>query len=187
MLYVILGIVALVLVWLWATYNGLVKAKLRSDEALSDITVQTKRRLDLIPNIVETVKGFAKQEKSVLEEVTKARTAAMSAPKGDLAAQAEADNQLTGTLKTLFAVSENYPDLKSNQNFLQLQGELVDTEDKIQASRRFYNGNVRDFNIKLQVFPTNIIAGMLGFKPYTFFDVAANEKAAAEKPVDVKF
>jgi len=187
MLYVILGIVALVLVWLWATYNGLVKAKLRSDEALSDITVQTKRRLDLIPNIVETVKGFAKQEKSVLEEVTKARTAAMSAPKGDLTAQAEADNQLTGTLKTLFAVSENYPDLKSNQNFLQLQGELVDTEDKIQASRRFYNGNVRDFNIKLQVFPTNIIAGMLGFKPYTFFDVAANEKAAAEKPVDVKF
>lgn len=187
MMYIILGLVVLVAVWLWATYNGLVKAKLRSDEALSDITVQTKRRLDLIPNIVETVKGYAKQEKSVLEEVTKARTAAMSAPKGDLAAQAQADNQLTGTLKTLFAVSENYPDLKSNQNFLQLQSELVDTEDKIQASRRFYNGNVRDFNIKLQVFPTNIIAGMLGFKPYAFFDVADNEKAAAEKPVDVKF
>lgn len=187
MLYIILGIIVLLVVWLWATYNGLVKGKLRADEALSDITVQMKRRLDLIPNIIETVKGYAKQEKSVLEEVTKARTAAMAAPKGDLAAQAKADDQLTGTLKTLFAVSESYPDLKSNQNFLQLQQELVDTEDKIQASRRFYNGNVRDFNIKLQVFPTNMIAKSLGFTPYTFFDVAAGEKAAAEKPVDVKF
>lgn len=187
MLYVILGIVALVAIWLWATYNGLVKAKLRSDEALSDITVQTKRRLDLIPNIIETVKGYAKQEKDVLTEVTKARTVAMEAPKGDLAAQAQADDMLTSALKSLFAVSESYPDLKSNQNFLQLQQELVDTEDKIQASRRFYNGNVRDFNIKLQVFPTNMIANSLGFKPYAFFDVDANEKAAAEKPVDVKF
>ncbi len=187
MMLIILGIIVLLAVWLWATYNGLVKAKLRSDEALSDITVQMKRRLDLIPNIIETVKGYAKQEKSVLEEVTKARTAAMAAPKGDLAAQAKADDQLSGTLKTLFAVSESYPDLKSNQNFLQLQQELVDTEDKIQASRRFYNGNVRDFNIKLQVFPTNMIAKSLGFTPYTFFDVAADQKAAAEKPVDVKF
>jgi LemA protein len=187
MLYVIIGLVALVGIWLWLTYNGLVKAKLRSDEALSDITVQMKRRLDLIPNIVETVKAFAKQEKSVFTEVTKARTAAMNAPAGDLAAQAEADNMLSGALKSLFAVSESYPDLKSNQNFLHLQQELVDTEDKIQASRRFYNGNVRDFNIKLQVFPTNMIANSLGFKPYEFFDVAASEKAAAEKPVDVKF
>lgn len=187
MLYVIIGLVVLVVIWLWATYNGLVKAKLRSDEALSDITVQTKRRLDLIPNIVEAVKGYAKHEKGVFTEVTKARTAAMEAPKGDLAAQAQADDMLTGALKSLFAVSESYPDLKANTNFLQLQQELVDTEDKIQASRRFYNGNVRDFNIKLQVFPTNMIAKSLGFTPYTFFDVEANEKAAAEKPVDVKF
>ena len=185
--FIILGIVVLLVLWLWVTYNGLIRGKLRTDEALSDITVQTKRRLDLIPNLVETVKGFAKQEKSVLENVTKARTAAMGAPEGDLKAQAEADNMLSGTLKTLFAVSENYPDLKSNQNFLQLQQELVDTEDKIQASRRFYNGNVRDFNIKLQVFPTNMIGGALGFKPRDMYDVAPEEKAAAEKPVAVSF
>jgi LemA protein len=187
MLYLIIGLVVLVAIWLWATYNGLVKAKLRSDEALSDITVQMKRRLDLIPNVVEAVKGYAKHEKGVFAEVTKARTAAMEAPKGDLAAQADADNQLTGALKSLFAVSEAYPDLKANANFMQLQTELVDTEDKIQASRRFYNGNVRDFNIKLQVFPMNMIAKSLGFTAYTFFDVEANEKAAVEKPVDVKF
>lgn len=187
LLYIVLGIVVLAAIWLWATYNGLVKAKLRSDEALSDITVQTKRRLDLIPNIVQAVKGYAKHEKGVFAEVTKARTAALEAPKGDLTAQAQADDMLTGALKSLFAVSEAYPDLKANENFLQLQQELVDTEDKIQASRRFYNGNVRDFNIKLQVFPTNMIANSLGFKPYTFFDVEANEKAAAGKPVDVKF
>jgi len=187
MMYVILGLVILVVFWLWATYNGLVKGKLRADEALSDITVQMKRRLDLIPNVVEAVKGYAKHEKGVFEDVTKARTEAMKAPAGDLSAQAKADDQLTGALKSLFAVSEAYPDLKANENFLQLQQELVDTEDKIQASRRFYNGNVRDFNIKLQVFPTNMIANSLGFKPYTFFDVDANEKAAAEKPVDIKF
>lgn len=187
MIWIAVGLVALVLIWLWATYNGLIKAKLRSDEALSDITVQMKRRIDLIPNIVESVKGYAKHEKGVFTEVTKARTEAMKAPAGDLAAQAKSDDMLSGALKSLFAVSENYPELKANTNFLQLQQELVDTEDKIQASRRFYNGNVRDFNIKLQVFPTNMIANMLGFKPYTFFDVAANEKAATEKPVDVKF
>lgn len=186
LMWILLGVVALVIVWLWATYNGLIKSKLRADEALSDITVQMKRRLDLIPNIVETVKGYAKHEKGVLEEVTKARAAAMGAPKGDLSKQAEADNMLTGALKSLFAVSENYPDLKANENYLQLQQELVDTEDKIQASRRFYNGNVRDLNIKIKVFPTSLIAGMLGFKEYAFFDVAADEKAAAEKPVDVK-
>ena len=185
--YVILGLVAVVGLWLWATYNGLVKAHTRSDEALSDITVQMKRRLDLIPNLVETVKGYAKQEKTVLENVTKARNMALAAPDGDLAKQAEADNMLSGTLKSLFAVSENYPDLKSNQNFMQLQQELVDTEDKIQASRRFYNGNVRDFNIKLKVFPTNMFAKSLGFTPYAFFEVSESEKAAVEKPVDVSF
>jgi LemA protein len=185
--YVLLGLVVVVGLWLWATYNGLVKAHTRSDEALSDITVQMKRRLDLIPNLVETVKGYAKQEKTVLENVTKARNMALAAPDGDLAKQAEADNMLSGTLKSLFAVSENYPDLKSNQNFMQLQQELVDTEDKIQASRRFYNGNVRDFNIKLKVFPTNMFAKSLGFTPYAFFEVSESEKAAVEKPVDVSF
>lgn len=187
LLWILIGVVALAVIWLWVTYNGLIKSKMRADEALSDITVQMKRRLDLIPNVVESVKGYAKHEKGVFEEVTKARTAAMAAPQGDLAKQAAADNMLTGALKSLFAVSENYPDLKANQNFLQLQQELVDTEDKIQASRRFYNGNVRDFNTKIKVFPTNLIAGMLGFNDYTFFDVDAGEEAATEKPVDVKF
>lgn len=184
---IILLIVVVIAIWLWVTYNGLVKAKLRTDEAFSDITVQMKRRLDLIPNLIETVKGYAKQEKSVLEEVTKARTAAMNAPEGDATAMAKADNALTGTLKSLFAVSESYPDLKSNQNFQQLQEELVDTEDKIQASRRFYNGNVRDLNTKLQVFPTNMIGSSLGFKSRDFFDVEADEKEKVDKPVDVKF
>ncbi len=186
-IYIIIGVVVLLAVWLMATYNGLVRAHTRVDEALSDITVQMKRRLDLIPNLVDTVKGFAKQEKTVLENVTKARAAAIAAPEGDLSKQAEADNMLSGTLKSLFAVSENYPDLKSNTNFMQLQQELVDTEDKIQASRRFYNGNVRDFNIKLKVFPTNMIAQSLGFKVYDFFEVGEAEKAAVEKPVDVDF
>lgn len=186
-IYIVLALVVVIAIWLWATYNGLVKAHTRVDEALSDITVQMKRRLDLIPNIVETVKGYAKHEKEVLENVTKARNQAIAAPEGDLAKQAEADNMLSGTLKSLFAVAENYPDLKANQNFLQLQQELVDTEDKIQASRRFYNGNVRDFNIKLKVFPTNMIANSLGFHTYEFFEVAADEKAAVQKPVDVKF
>lgn len=160
---------------------------LSNREALSDITVQMKRRFDLIPNLVETVKGYAKHEKSTIENVTKARTAAMSAPAGDLKKMAQSDNMLSGALKSLFAVAENYPDLKANQNFLELQQELVDTEDKIQASRRFYNGNVRDFNIKLQVFPTNIIGGMLGFKSRDFFGVDEAEKEAVAKPTDVKF
>ena len=182
---IILIVVVLILGWLWLTFNGLVRAKTRTDEAFSDITVQMKRRFDLIPNLIETVKGYAAHEKTVLEDVTKARTAAMSVPQGDLAGMAKADNQLSGTLKSLFAVSENYPDLKANQNFLQLQEELVDTEDKIQASRRFYNTNVRDLNIKLQVFPTNLIASSLGFKARTFFDVA--DEAAIADPVSVKF
>jgi LemA protein len=186
MIGLIIGAIILVLLaWVWATYNGLIKAKLRTDEAYSDITVQMKRRFDLIPNIIETVKGYAKQESSVLENVTKARTAAMAVPQTDLAGQAAADNQLSGTLKTLFAVSENYPDLKSNTNFLQLQEELVDTEDKIQASRRFYNGNVRDLNTKIQMFPTNMFAQMLGFSSRDFFDV--ENKAEVDAPVAVKF
>lgn len=184
-MWIILIAVVVILAWLWMTYNGLVKAKTRTDEALSDITVQTKRRFDLIPNLIETVKGYAAHEKTVLEDVTKARTAAMSVDQGDVAKRAEAENQLSSTLKSLFAVAENYPDLKANQNFMQLQTELVDTEDKIQAARRFYNGNVRDLNIKLKVFPTNLFASMLGFSAKPFFDVA--NPAEVDQPVAAKF
>ncbi len=186
-LWIVLALVAVVLIWLWFTYNGLIKARLRADEALSDITVQEKRRLDLIPNLIETVKGYAKHEKSTFEEVTKARTAVMKAPEGDLSKRAESENMLSGALKSLFAVSENYPDLKANENFLSLQSELTDTEDKIQAARRFYNGNIRDFNMKLQVFPTSVIGGMLGFKSRDFYDVAEGEKEAVKKAPEVKF
>lgn len=166
-------------------YNSLVRAKIRVDEAWSDITVQLKRRSDLIPNLVNTVKGYAKHEKKVFEEVTKARTAIMDA-KG-VKDTAAADNMFEGALKSLFAVAEAYPDLKANENFKALQDELVDTEDKIQASRRFYNGAVRDFNSKTQVFPTNIFAGMLGFKSREFYEVEEAEKEAIQKPTKVDF
>lgn len=183
LLLIIGAVVVLFLLWLWATYNGLVKTNVRVDEAWSDITVQLKRRTDLIPNLVDTVKGFAKQEKSVFEEVTKARSAVTSA-KG-VKESAEADNMLTGALKSLFAVSEAYPDLKSNTNFLDLQNQLVDTENKIQASRRFYNGSARDLNIKVKVFPTNIFAQKLGFTEREFFEV--EDRASIEEPAKVDF
>ncbi len=177
----ILIILIILGIWLIAVYNGLIKLRNRVDEAWSDIEVQLKRRYDLIPNLVSTVKGYAKHEKELFENVTKARTRAMEAKTP--ADHAQSENMLTGALKTLFAVAENYPDLKANQNFLQLQKDLTDTEDKIQASRRFYNGNVRDFNTKIQVFPNNLIAGMLKFKAYDFFD--AEEEA--EKNPKVEF
>lgn len=166
-------------------YNSLVRAKLRTDEAWSDISVQLKRRYDLIPNLVNTVKGYAKHEKSVFEEVTEARAQALNAQTVNEAAQA--DNMFQEALKSLFAVAEAYPDLKANQNFQHLQGELVDTEDKIQAARRFYNGAARDLNIKIQSFPTNLLAGMMGFKMRDFFEVDASEEAAVNKPVNVDF
>lgn len=185
-MWIVIGVVAgVVVLAIVLIYNSLVKAKVRVDEAWSDITVQLKRRSDLIPNLVKTVKGYAKHEKTVFEDVTKARTAVTQA-KGP-AETAKADNQFEGALKSLFAVAENYPDLKANENFKQLQEELVDTEDKIQAARRFYNGSVRDFNTKTQVFPTNVFAGILGFKVREFFDVNENEKADIEKPADVSF
>jgi LemA protein len=163
-------------------YNGLVTTRTRTQEAYSDIDVQLKRRYDLIPNLVEAVKGYMTHEASVFQNVTNARTNAMQATG---AAKADAENQLSGTLKSLFAVAENYPDLKANQNFLSLQSELTDTEDKIQAARRFYNGMVRDLNTKVQVFPTNIFANMLGFTKMDFF---GNDLTDAEKqPVAVKF
>jgi LemA protein len=180
---IIIGAIVLLLGWLWLTYNGLVRSRLHVDEAWSDINVQLKRRYDLIPNLVQTVKGYAKHEDSVFTKVTEARTAAMGAT--SVASKAESENMLAGALKSLFAVAEAYPDLKANENFGQLQTELVDTEDKIQAARRFYNGNVRDFNIKLQVFPTNMIAQMLGFKHRDFFGV--ENQAEVEKPVNVDF
>ena len=181
-LWIILGIIALIIFWMIAIYNGLINLRNRTDEAWSDIDVQLKRRYDLIPNLVNTVKGYAQHEKELFEKVTQARTAAMGAQApGD---KAQAENMLTGALKSLFAVAEAYPDLKANTNFLELQRELSDTENKIQASRRFYNGNVRDFNTKVQVFPNNMIAGMLNFKEYDFFELDNKEE---KDPVEVKF
>lgn len=184
-LYIILGLAAVLGIFLWATYNGLVRLNIRVDEAWSDITVQLKRRADLIPNLVESVKGYAAHEKQVFEDVTAARSAVLGATAQGPAATAKAETQFEGALKSLFAVAEAYPDLKASQNFQQLQAELVDTEDKIQASRRFYNGGVRDLNTKIQVFPNNIFAGMLGFKQREFFEV--EDMASVEKPVEVKF
>lgn len=166
-------------------YNGLVRSKIRVDEAWSDITVQLKRRSDLIPNLVNAVKGYAKHEKSVFKQVTEARTAVMNAK--SVKETAEADNMFEGALKSLFAVAEAYPDLKANENFKQLQDELVDTEDKIQAARRFYNGSVRDLNTKIKVFPTNVFAGMLGFSEREFYEVEESERANIQKPTKVSF
>jgi LemA protein len=172
--WILLIVLAVLAAWIVGVYNGLIKLKNRVDEAWSDIDVQLKRRYDLIPNLINTVKGYATHERELFENVTKARTEAMNA--GSPAEKEKAENMLSGTLKTLFAVSENYPDLKANQNFLELQRELSDTENKIQASRRFYNGNVRDFNTKIEVFPNNIIAGQLKFAKREFFEAEENEK-----------
>ncbi|MDP1845113.1 MAG: LemA family protein [Candidatus Moranbacteria bacterium] len=180
--WIILGVLGLIVVWLIAVYNGLITLRNRTDEAWSDIDVQLKRRYDLIPNLVETIKGYAGHEKEVFEKVTLARTAAINAEKGGIPAEiGKAENMLAGALKTLFAVAENYPDLKASQNFLQLQDELSDTENKIQASRRFYNGNVRDFNTKREQFPTNLVAGMFGFKSKEFFEVEEPKEREAVK------
>ena len=183
--WIILGIVVIVVLFLWVAYNSLVTLKIRVDEAWSDITVQLKRRLDLIPNLVETVKGYAAHESGVFEKVTEARANALNAQ--GVKETAAAENQFEGALKSLFAVAEAYPDLKASQNFIELQQELVDTEDKIQASRRFYNGGVRDLNTKIQKFPSNVIAGMFGFKNREFYELDDAEQKLAEKPVEVKF
>ncbi len=180
--YIILAIVAVAIVWVVAVYNGLVTLKNRAKEAWSDIDVQLKRRYDLIPNLVQTVKGYATHERELFEKVTQARANAMSAQ--GVKAKADAENMLSSTLKSLFAVAENYPDLKASVNFLELQRELTDTEDKIQAARRFYNTNVRDLNIKIESFPANMLAGAFGFKQMELFQTA-NE--AERQPVAVKF
>jgi LemA protein len=181
-LIILLAIVLVIALWIAAVYNGLIKLRTQTQEALADIDVQLKRRYDLIPNLLETVKGYAAHEKEVFEKVTQARTAAMGAT--TLKEQTEANNQLTGALKTLFAVSENYPDLKASVNFLELQRELTDTEDKVQAARRFYNANVRDLNIKIQSFPDNTIANMFNFKMMELFEVT---DAAQKEAPQVKF
>lgn len=185
-LIVVIAVVVLLVAILAGMYNGLVKLNVRSDEAWSDITVQLKRRADLIPNLVNTVKGYATHEKTVFDDVTSARAATLSATGPAEAGKAE--NQFQSAMKSIFAVAEAYPELKASTNFQELQAELTDTEDKIQASRRFYNGVVRDFNTKRKTFPTNVFANMLGFKTdKQFFEVDEAQAAAIQNPVEVKF
>ena len=183
-LYLVLVIAVVLVLWAICAYNRLVTLRNRAKEAWADIDVQLKRRYDLIPNLVETVKGYASHEKTVFEDVTNARTKAMGATAP--ADKAQAENMLSGTLKSLFAVAENYPELKANQNFLQLQAELTDTEDKIQAARRFYNGTVMALNTAEQTFPTNLMASSFAFAPMDLFELGEAD-AAAREPVKVQF
>ena len=171
---IVLIVVAVIVLWFIVTYNRLVVLKNRAKEAWSDIDVQLKRRYNLIPNLVQTVKGYAIHEREFFENVTKARTLAMQAQ--SIKEKGEAENALSSTLKSLFAVAEGYPDLKASTNFLELQRELRDAEDKIQAARRFYNTNVRDLSIQIESFPVNLISGLLGFKKMEFFEAEAGEK-----------
>jgi len=184
---VVVGVIVVLIIavgiYLWATYNSLVQLGVRVDEAWSDITVQLKRRADLIPNLIDTVKGYAAHEKAVFENVTRARAETLSASSPGEAGAAE--GHLQQALKSLFAVAEAYPQLQASQNFLQLQAALVDTEDKIQASRRFYNGGVRELNTKIKVFPNNLFARNLGFTEREFFEVA--DGAAIAEPPRVQF
>ena len=180
MTYILIAI-GVILLWLIFSYNRLITLRNRTQEALSDIDVQSKRRYDLIPNLVETVKGYMAHERDVLENVTKARTGIMTG--GGALKKADAENVLSGALKTLFAVSENYPQLRANENFLKLQDELSDTENKMQAARRFYNATVLDLNTKIETFPTNLMANVLGFQKANFFEAVDTER----KPVQVKF
>lgn len=181
-LWIFIVLIVFLIFWLISIFNSLVVAKNRVNEAWSDIEVQLKRRYDLIPNLVETVKGYAAHEKELFEKVTEARTRAMSAK--TIKEHTEAENFLSSTLKTLFAVAENYPTLRASENFLELQRELTDTENKIQAARRFYNGNVRDFNTKIQIFPNNLVSGWFKFTPREFFEL---EEAKEKEPISVKF
>ena len=177
----LIGILAVLVLYLIAQYNGFVVLKTRIQEALSGIDVQLKRRTDLIPNLVETVKGYAKHEKTVFAEVTRARSALVKA--GSVEEKAKANDMLTGALKSLFAVAEAYPELKASENFKDLQRQLEDTEDKVAYSRQFYNANVLDFNAKAQMFPSNLIADMFGFKAFEFFAATEEER----KKINVKF
>ncbi|MBU2539593.1 LemA family protein [Patescibacteria group bacterium] len=181
-LYIILIIIVVLILWVIAIYNGLIRSRNRTKEAWADIDVQLKRRYDLIPNLVEAVKGYASHERELFEKVTQARANAIGAQ--GMKEKASAENALSSTLKSLFAVSENYPDLKASVNFLELQKELTDTEDKIQAARRFYNTNVMGLNTKIESFPTNILASAFSFKQMELFEIA---EASQREAVNVKF
>ena len=185
-LWIVLGIIVLVFLYGVMAFNSLVRGRNQATEAWSDIETHLKRRYDLIPNLVDTVKGYAKHESSTLEKVVAARNAAMS-QSGGPEVHAEAENALSRTLKSIFALSEAYPDLKANQNFVELQREIADTEDKIQASRRFYNSMVLTFNNRTATFPSMMIAGMFNFRKLAFFELDESEKEAVYKPVQVQF
>jgi LemA protein len=185
--WIIIGLIVLFVLWVIMIYNGLVAMRQRVNQAFSDIDVQTKQRHDLIPNLVETVKGYASHERGTLEAVVQARNAAVAAPAGNVAAQAAAENVLTGTLRQLFALSEAYPDLKANQNFQQLQAELSDLENKIAAARRFFNNAVQEYNTGIQQFPAALFAGSLGFQPKEFFDVGVEQRKELDQAPQVKF
>ncbi|HEY2185571.1 MAG TPA: LemA family protein [Xanthobacteraceae bacterium] len=185
--WIVLGVIVLAVLWMVMVYNGLVALRQRVNQAFSDIDVQTKQRHDLVPNLVETVKGYASHERGTLEAVVQARNAAVTAQAGGVAAQAAAENALSGALRQLFALSEAYPDLKANQNFQQLQSELSDLENKIAAARRFFNSAVQEYNTGIQQFPAVLVAGSLGFTQKEFFDVGAEERKQLDQAPQVKF
>jgi LemA protein len=185
--WIIIGLIVLLVLWVIMIYNGLVAMRQRVNQAFSDIDVQTKQRHDLIPNLVETVKGYASHERGTLEAVVQARNAAVTAQSGGVAAQAAAENALSGALRQLFALSEAYPDLKANQNFQQLQAEISDIENKIAAARRFFNNAVQEYNTGIQQFPAALFAASLGFQPKQFFDVGAEERKTLDQAPQVKF
>ena len=184
--WLVIGAIVLLVAWLIMIYNGLVAMRQRVNQAFSDIDVQTKQRHDLIPNLVETVKGYASHERGTLEAVVQARNAAVAAQSGGVAAQAAAENALSGVLRQLFALSEAYPDLKASQNFQQLQREISDIENKIAAARRFFNNSVQEYNTGIQQFPAALFAGSMGFTPKQFFDVGEERKTLEQAP-QVKF
>jgi len=185
--WIVIGVIVVLVLWVIMIYNGLVAMRQRVNQAFSDVDVQTKQRHDLIPNLVETVKGYASHERGTLEAVVQARNAAVTAQSGGVAAQAAAENMLSGTLRQLFALSESYPDLKANQNFQQLQSELSDIENKIAAARRFFNNAVQEYNTGIQQFPAALFAASLGFSQKEFFDVGAEERKVLEQAPQVKF
>jgi LemA protein len=185
--WIVLGVIVLLVLWIIVVYNGLVAMRQRVNQSFADIDVQMKQRHDLIPNLVETVKGYAGHERGTLEAVIKARNTAIQAGSSGVSAQAAAENQLSGALRQLFALSEAYPDLKANQNFQQLQSELSDIENKLAASRRFFNNSVQEYNTGIQQFPAVLLAGTLGFTPKEFFDVGAEERKTLDQAPQVKF
>jgi LemA protein len=185
--WIILGIIAALVVWIIVIYNGLVAMRQRVNQSFADIDVQMKQRHDLIPNLVETVKGYASHERGTLEAVIQARNAAITAQSGGIAQQAAAENMLSGTLRQLFALSEAYPNLKANENFQQLQAELTDIENKLAAARRFFNNAVQEYNTGIQQFPAALFAAALGFAPKEFFDVGVEDRKVLDKAPQVKF